>query len=361
MASSSSPRTRGKRNASPSNPANPVSDPGGNGDTGGSQDSPADRLAVLLEQFAGGAAGGYRAYVERLQQDGESEYLGGVAFDENFYDTVREQYGGGRFAARIIQGKKYCGRVPPFRIGGKPRDDSPASAPKPAELAAPTLADSLAAALKPLNDRIDALSRRPEPPAVDPIQAAVNLVNAFRSIAGPPIAAPAADANGTLGMLNTVLELQDRLSERQPKPSSSSGVAEAIREIAPLLTKAFEGNQSPAPETMPRDVAMPTAPPAIVAPWLKPFLQWKRQLLALADSGRNPELYAAVFNDSLDEPTAALLVAAINAGTVTQDVFAAFPELSSSSERRIFAGKLVTALEGMFEDEETSTAPAAEE
>jgi hypothetical protein len=333
---------------------------------GGGRGSPADRLAELLEQFSGGGAG-YRAYVERLHEDGEPEYLGAVSFDENFYDAVRAAYGGGRFSARVVEGKKYRGRVPPFRIGGKPRDDASEPTPtKPASVdpPAPTLADAIAGAFKPYADRLDAITSRLAQPPADPIANAVALVNAFRSIAGPT-PAPAPATGGTLEMVNSVLELQDRLAERLPRPATGSGVADAIREITPLLTRAFEGNQSPAPVEIvsPRPFTRPTehAPAPIVAGWLAPFVGWKRQLLAIADTGRDPELYAAVFNDALDESTAAQLVASINAGTLITDIFAAFPELNASAERRIFAGKLVSALEGLFEDETAGDASSSSE
>lgn len=206
-----------------------------------------ERLTQLLAQFNGDE--GYRAYVERIERDGTPVYLGALPFTESLYDDVKAKWGGGKFAARIMDSRhKYAARVPPFVIGGRPRDDEPepvnvprieapaASAPHVETTAVLTVLEGITKTL----ERMQTAFLERESPTDQLVKLATVIKTVTPAITGAPAASSPSEM---IGLMREMMQFQREVSEDRPTaPASGMGalVEGGVKPLVQVLNRKLQ-------------------------------------------------------------------------------------------------------------------------
>lgn len=164
-------------------------------------------------------------------------------------------------------------------------------------------------------------------------------------------------------MLSVMLNAATEMAKTMNPPEGLAGVASSMLPLMDkLLPHVGNGNgvgvrRLPAPTPTPAPVpvapvtpvvaALPNPPVAVATTpfpkWLLPFKPFAPMLVSLADGDADPALYTEVILDLLngDETAFTSAVAALEAGTLLEDVLTAVPALRENDKRTLFAQTLV--------------------
>jgi hypothetical protein len=344
-------------------------------DTPAAPAAPVDRAATLLDhaddandvvQFWEENNGRW-AYIERF----DVPDVRAVGLEE----FILQRYGGGKYKAGIrSRTAGVYGQSVVVSIAGPRKSDHERNAfktpatPPPAAAAAPSSSNNPPAWVEKillpfgvtfataiagfLGKKL--LESPPAAPGIDPVLLRAALRD--RGAGG--------EALDSIKVMQLLRDAEDRGEKRGRElgellaGGDGDGVASAINQAAPIMNRMLDvaerRGRRRAPALPPGDTAnassddvprSPAPPPSDIVPaWLRPFMRYKRLLLDAADNGQSVGPIAGMVIENASEETWAAIVEAEQANRLVTDIFAALPELSSTPERRTFAGAIVEEL-----------------
>lgn len=305
----------------------------------------ADALQRLLASLPGA---GVRVQLWRYESNGERAFLDTV--DGEVFDPawVRDNYGGGKYQARCVDGTgTFIPGASTFRISGPPIEPA-----RPKRAADP---EDEPAWARRLEDRLERLEGRG---ATDPVQSAVQLATTMTSALMGSIT-PMIDRLGEQGgpSYADLLALVREGVELGRESKGDAGYAPVIERLGVPLMDIIRheaaarglGGGAPAPgpgAPRPNPAGSPSGTPR--PPWAAHMEPHVPGLVQLAAVHSDPEWVAqVVVLDRLDDVGGAFLAEELVRADFTRDLFGQFPELAPHRE---WVRDLVEALREELED-----------
>jgi hypothetical protein len=299
---------------------------------------------------------------------GEYDFVARVAATEFTPDYVKEQFGGGDYKIVIVdsaQGplnpvffsvdRRFVGKVwangSPAAVVGQGTGD-----PFRDEMLKILLAKALTPAAPPPNTTKDTIE------LVLAVVAAMKGGNGDANVMGQvsamietatTLAQAMHPPEGLAGVAGSFLPVLERLVPPRAAARATVRTLPAATAVAPGAPAAAHNPPAAAAATMTTETSpVATVAGSIVPKWLAPFRTMVSHIVKLADRGSDPNVYAEMAIDELedDEITFAAAVEAMNEGRLLSDFYAVAPDMQLTDARKEFAAALVTRItEGLQE------------
>lgn len=319
-----------------------------------------DDVERILADLGEGASS-VAVYRENDAQPGKFDFVARVPAPQFSNDYVASQYGGGNY--QLIISDKLQGPLNPVyfsvdrRVIGKAFSVNGGAVTPGGEGA---FKDRLLEILL-------AQALKPAPPPPPPHNTASETLTIITALA--PLLRGNGGGENSMEMVTALFSAATDMASRMGQSDGIGAVAEKLLPVVERLVTASGAQRRALPPPPPRppvivqtgapplaavpvetptsEVEVKTEPADILPPWLRPFQRFAGVLVSLADTEADPALYADVCVDQLtnNEDAFRSAVAAMEAGTLKEDVLNAVPALRQTVTRTTFVDELVRRVE----------------
>jgi hypothetical protein len=328
----------------------------------GDPETLSDDVERILADLGEGASS-VAVYRENDAQPGKFDFVARVPAPQFSNDYVASQYGGGNY--QLIISDKLQGPLNPVYFSVDRRVIGKAFAVN----GAPVIPGGEGA----FKDRLleillaRALTPAAPPPPHNTASETLSIITAL----APLLRGNGGGGENPMEMVTALFSAATDMASRMGPSDGIGAVAEKLLPVVERLVTASGAQRRALPAPPPRPPVVQTgAPPVAAVPvetpttevevktepahapdilptWLRPFQQFAGVLVSLADTEADPALYADVCVDQLtnNEDAFRSAVAAMEAGTLKDDVLNAVPALKLTETRTTFVDELVRRVE----------------
>lgn len=279
-------------------------------------------------------------------------YLARIPLDDFSLEGIKEQYGGGRYRARILDEDQHYvkGGSFAFAIDGRfkrPSAEVPGpspSAPPPSSASAPesTALGELKEVVRQQGDMMirlmEKMSSQP-----DPLSMVLKVAEVMKPNAGP---SQSMDLAGMFGLFSTIFTKGMELGQNA---TGEGGYVPVLKELgAPLLgmlTERLQKGEAALEKVNKSGITTVAPPKATLDSFIKIYMP---QLLMLARMGKDPELYADVMLDQVPDIWVEELVGRVQQPDFVDKLKALYPDIVP---HEAWFKKLADSIRAEFEPE----------